>query len=199
MKQPPLPFKHFAVPAKHVAWMALANAGKFPEKKFWFYPFKTRFLRRHALPDGFDLQIITLKCWCGDGIFRGIDCQRAKKFWEPCDRCGGSGIYVTKRIPLIRWLIGDHLFHEPSPWVADHPSMEYKQTFEGLIQHQEVPERSARRAMEKLMLRYEPETFLRLWMHRWRDWRYCRVVKLKFQMRRVKQLLSFTKEDEVPF
>jgi hypothetical protein len=164
--QPPLPFKRFNVPARHVEWLALANAGNYFEKKGWFYPFKTRFLRSHALPDGFDLQIITLKCWCGDGIYRGYDDCRPQDLWERCNRCNGTGIYLKKRIPLIRWMLGNRLFHEPSTLVADSGGMKYKEIFNGLIKHSEIPERTARRAMERLFLRYEPGKFM---ICGWRD------------------------------
>ena len=181
-------------------WLTLANAGKYSEKKPWFYPFKTRFLRNHALPDGFDLQIITLQCWCGDGIFRGVDDMRPEIFWEPCMRCGGTGIYLKKRVPLIRWLVNGHLFHEPSQEFSEPKDREYKNTFHGLIRHAEVPERAARRAMEKLMLRHEPDLFYQLWLSRWRNWKYWKVQKIKWQIAHVKRLLSFAKEDDgVPF
>lgn len=199
MNQPPLPFERFTVPGRHIEWMMLANAGKFSEKKIWFYPFKTRFMREHALPDGFDLQIITLKCWCGDGIWRGIDNQIPERFWEQCGKCGGTGIYLKKRVPLIRWLLNGHLFHEPMQEFSE-PTRNYRNEFQGLIQHEEVPERAARRAMEKLMLRYEPDLFHRLWVARWREWKYWKVQKVKWQFAHVNRLLSFTKEDDgVPF
>lgn len=199
LTQPPLPFPHFSVPARTVEWLRLANAGKFSEKKLWFYPFKTRFLRAHALPDGFDLQIITLKCWCGDGIWRGIDDAPPKDRWERCMKCGGTGIYLKKRIPLIRWLLNGHLFHEPSILVTDHPRMEYRNTFDGLIGHEDVSDKVARRAMERLFLRYEPNRFYDLWLARLRDWKYWRVNKIRWQIRRVKLLMTFTKEEEIPF
>ena len=184
MNQLPLPFKNLNVPARHVEWLRVANAGNYLEKKFWFYPFKTRFLRTHALPDGFDLQIITLKCWCGDGIFRGMDYDRPERFWEPCAKCSGTGIYLKKRIPLIRWWLNGHLFHEPSQLVAGGSGMEYHTTFDGFITHPAPAggDNAARRAMERLFLRYEPGRFYDLWLARWRGLRPATRRKVTHQV-----------------
>ena len=169
MTQAILNFKNLTLPAKHIEWLALANAGDYLEKKSVFYPFKSRFCRSHGVADGQDLQVITLKCWCGDGIFRGIDNDRPRAFWEPCHKCGGTGIYLKKNIILIRWLVGGHLFHEPSTF-AYHENTPVKERFDGLIRHKEVDPKVARRCMERLLLRYEPETLKRLYIARARDW-----------------------------
>lgn len=199
MNQPPLPFEHLSVPARHVGWLQLANAGDYPERKWWFYPFKTRFCRSHGLPDGLDLQVITLKCYCGDGIFRGIDYDRPKAFWEPCHRCSGTGIYLVKNIVLIRWLIGRTIFHEPSRLILHSQHLDYRERFEGLIKHPPVDPKSSRRAMEKLMLRYEPKTFYQLWMNRWRQMRDNASMQIGWRIRHVKALLNVRGEEDVPF
>lgn len=201
-----LPFSQWNVPERHVQWLASANAGDYPEKKFWFYPFKSRFCREHGVPDGMDLQVIEKKCWCGDGIFRGIEGTRPERFWEECNRCGGSGIFETRHVVLLRWRVGDRLFHEPSDWVSHAeylPGKAYHQRFEGLIRHPEVPADTARRSMEKLMFRYEPQRWLQLWQSRWRAWQWARSQKLKrmisSQIRHVNELLARVREEEAPF
>lgn len=200
MNQPPLPFKHLTVPDRHVKLLATANAADYPERKYWFYPFKTRFCRAHALPDGLDLQVITIKCYCGDGIFRGIDYDRPMAFWERCHRCGGTGIYLVKNIVLIRWLVNGHLFHEPSRLILHTEHLDYRERFEGLIKHAAVDPKSGRRAMESLMLRYEPRTFYALWLNRWQRMKANLELQANFKFRRVRQLLSVRGEvDDVPF
>lgn len=201
-----LPFRHLHVPDKHVQWLAQANAADFDEKKFHFYPFKTRFLRSHAVSDGVDLQTIVKKCWCGDGIWRGRDDTLPRRLWEPCDRCGGTGIHATHKVVLLRWLIGGKIFHEPSGWKehAQYLSPQvYRTRFEGLIKHAPVPARTGRMAMDRLLLRYEPEVFLRLWYARWRNWQHHQALKWRWQVnnqiRHVNQLLSRRAAGEIPF
>lgn len=199
MNQLLLPFRNLRVDARHIEWLRLANAGDYPERKFWFYSFKTRFLRRHAVTDGLDLQTIVLKCWCGDGIFRGIDDNRPRKLWEKCHKCGGSGIYLTKHVVLIRWMIGGMIFHEPSNLIPHRPGNDYRNRIDGLIRHEPVSSAVGRRAMLRLFLRYEPDTFLRFHEQRWRSWLYWKGVNLRYNIRRVKLLLSRRQEDEIPF
>ncbi len=194
-----LPFQNFRVPSKHIVWLSLANAGDYYDRKFWFYPFKTRFLRRRGVTDGLDIQTITLKCWCGDGIFRGIDDQLPKDFWRACNRCSGTGIYSVKRVVLIRWLINGVIFHEPSSLITDNGSHDYKIRFDGLIKHSPVAGQVGRRAMLKLMLRYEPQMFLRYWQTQWRNWRDGKAWKIRQNIRRVKMLLTRAEHDDVPF
>lgn len=105
-------FRHLQVPAKHLEWFRLANAGDYNDRKTWFYPFKSRFLYTHALPDGFDVQVIVRKCYCGDGIFRGIDRDRPRCFWEMCHRCNGSGIHDKKPWPGIMHICRPCVHHD---------------------------------------------------------------------------------------
>lgn len=196
-----LPFKETTLPAQHVEWLRLANAAEYVEKKGWFYPFKSRFCHAHGIADGMDLQEITLKCWCGDGIYRGMDNTRPPKFWEPCNRCNGSGIYMVKKILLVRWLVGGMVFHEPSPFVY-HTGMPVKERFDGLIRHSFVTGAVGHRAMERLMLRYEPETLKRLYLFRFSNWRALRRVKLRHVFYRLNLRLRACfgqVVDDVPF
>jgi len=167
MNSPPLPFRHLQVPAKHLEWFHLANAGEYDERKAWFYPFKSRFLYTHALPDGYDLQVIVRKCYCGDGIFRGIDHDRPRCFWEMCHRCDGTGIHDKKRVYLRRWLLAGAVYHEPATIDAIGPNPTIHETFEGYIKHEAVSPKVARRAMLRLMLRYEPRTAFAYLRARW--------------------------------
>lgn len=159
MNQPPLPFPHLALPAKHLAWFQLANAGDYPEKKEWFYPLKAHILQRHALPDGYDLQIIRQPCWCGDGIWRGADYTLPEHRHELCHRCGGTGLYRLKHIVLRRWLLGVHTYHQPTDFRhhTEEPELnrDYIVIYHGLIKHETTPARTARRAMLHLLLRYQ--------------------------------------------
>jgi len=121
--------------------LQLANAGTYPGKHDWFYPFKDRFLRRHGQRDGlfYDKQIIQKICYrCGgdgryhsrcdrcryqgscwncmysdtDG-FEDFDATAARKSGR-CDRCGGSGFYMNRTVWLERWLYAGRVFHIPA-------------------------------------------------------------------------------------
>lgn len=202
MTQPVLPFKNLTVTAKHVEWLRLANAGDYSAKKGWFYPFKSRFCHAHGVADGQDLQVITLKCYCGDGIWRGTDDTLPEERWERCYKCSGTGIYLKKNILLVRWLVGGHLFHEPSPFVYHEGSTPVKERFDGLIKHEDVDPAVARRCMERLMLRYEPETLKAFYIARARDWAYWKKVGLRSHFRRLNERLRAAfglTRDDVPF
>ena len=196
-----LPLPNLVVPPRHVALMQLANAASYPERRSWFYPFKTRLLRARGLGDGLDLQVIVQKCWCGDGIWRGREDDLPQRLWQSCDKCGGTGIYATRHIVLLRWQFGTALFHEPTTLISHHSGRQYRERFDGLIQHAQVPPAAGRRAMEKLMLRYAPRSFYALWLARWRDWRDWKVIHARWRIRRVRKLMRFVPEleDEVPF
>lgn len=195
-----LPFHHLSIPERHLQWMHEANAADYPERKFWFYPFKSRFCRAHGVTDGFDLQVITLKCWCGDGIWRGMEYTVPERFWERCWRCNGTGIYMKKEIALVRWIISTHLFHEPSTFLPNPNLMRFHDRIEGLVKHDPVPATVGRRAMERLFLRYETQLFLRLWNHRWQMWKMSKGETFRMHVRHVNRLLSRKDEDQgVPF
>jgi hypothetical protein len=186
------------LPHRHIEWLALANAGVYHEKKTWFYPFKARLCRQFGVNDGHDLQIIQYKCWCGDGFYRGRYSDLPKEYWEVCQKCNGTKVYDERKVLLIRWRIDDMVFHEPAQWF---PRIPYRDTIKGLVQHDPVDPRAAERAMERLLLRYEPETFKQLWLKRWRFWRDDKYMRFRFHVRRVKRLVvpQNSNLDDVPF
>jgi hypothetical protein len=201
VKQLLLPFKRFRVPQRHIDLLAIANAADYGDDKHrWFYPFKTRFLREHALSDGYDLQTIIDRCWCGDGIFRGIEGTRPEHAWEQCFKCMGTGIYRERRITLERWSLNGHVFHEPKG--PELGSIDYKCTFNGYIthsNHRNINPRDGRRAMLKLMLRYEPASW---WRYRRAQWWFARVrwlERIGCKLYRLKCRWLPEKEMEVPF
>lgn len=190
------------MPDRHVEWLYQANAADYFERRGWFYPFKTRFLRAHAIPDGLDLQTIVKKCWCGDGIWRGAEYTVPERYWERCHKCGGTGIYLTKHIVLIRWMLRDRLFHEPSSLIVHSSQHDYRVQFDGLIKHADVPSKTGRRAMQRLMLRYAPEMFIALWKQRATEWIYWRRVHMRSGFQRLNQALrakAGLQTDDVPF
>lgn len=204
MTQLIIPFRERRISPRCVEWIRQANAGDYSDKKYIFYPLKSRLCRRFGLADGYDLQTIVLKCWCGDGIFRGSEYTLPERFWKVCNRCCGTGIYLTKHIPLIRWQVGDTLFHEPSTLVSHHSGMQYTHHFYGLIKHPAINSQAARRAMERLLLRYEPERFINLWHSRWKNWEDWNFkVRAQHMIRRVNESLRaaawIKPVDDVPF
>lgn len=199
-----LPFQETTVPARHVEWLRLANAGEYSGKKSVFYPFKSRFCHAHGVADGMDLQTITLKCWCGDGIWRGSDDRPAlpATHWERCNRCGGTGIYLRKQILLVRWIVGGAVFHEPSP-IVYRPGTVVQNRFDGLIQHPHVPSVVAMRAMERLLLRYEPDTLIALYRDRLSIWRWNQKMRVQrgfyWLNQRLRACFGKPEDDGVPF
>lgn len=154
--------------------LAVANAARggfdpvfIDWKKMHFYPFKTRLLRRHGVPDGADLQIIDLPCnRCLNGVWHSLYSERH----EICYNCGGTGVYRTDAVVLQRWLFGGRVFHEPTKrftgldvWdsermceLLDGP---WRSKIDGLVKHEPVPGAEARRAWLALLWRFEREQF----------------------------------------
>jgi hypothetical protein len=200
MNQLLLPIKTLHVPERHVEWLKQANSAEYWEKRHWFYRFKTRFLRAHALSDGLDLQTIVDKCWCGDGIWRGIEGQIPEIYWATCWKCNGTGIYRTRKIVLIRWLLNGAIFHEPSHF-NDCEWFTYKETFNGILKHGGVSEKAGRRAMIKLMLRYEPRQGYAILRYYFRRYIKDQTYATRWRSRRIiyRVRCFFVGDDEIPF
>ena len=170
MTQPPLPFPHFRpIPATHARWFHYANAAEYgQDKEYWFYPFKSRFLARRAIPDGLDMQRIKRRCRCGDGIFRGRDHTAPECYWQVCWHCSGTSIYRTDRVLLARWILNGTVYHCPVRRLE--PGEDYvlpiRDTIDGLVNHTHIPSHVGRACMSRLLLRYEPREWLR-----WQRWR----------------------------
>lgn len=180
MSQLLLPFQRFRVSAADVQCLQLANAASYARRKYWFYPFKSAFLAAHGLPDGFDVQILTLRCWCGDGIWRGYYDTVPRRYWETCYRCNGTGIYDIKRVKLHRWLLGDRLFHEPNGLVTEAEVPAAREVITGRIQHSFVSSTDGERAFAALLWRHDRPQF---WMLM-RAWRQELIARLKQAWRR---------------
>ena len=200
-----LPFPNLNIPARHARWLLLANAASYPEKHFWFYPLKSKILRDHAIMDGFDLQIITKKCWCGDGIWRGRDDTLPKVHWQQCHKCSGTGIYLEKKVLLERWLINGVILHCPSTFIPNAELHKFKETFEGLIQHPPVDEKTGRRAMQRLLLRYWRAQWIAYCQNRWRTFLWKKQNAWRAQIRHINRILRIfrntepVEDDELPF
>lgn len=155
MSQLVLPFPNLFVPEKHRLWFRMANAGQYAFKRDWFYPFKTRFLVKHAIPDGYDLQIIERLCHScfGTGIWTSEYTGREDICW----RCT-KGVYDLAHIRLTRWDLCGEIFHCPDGRILSSQTG-HRNVFHGLIKHaQTVPDSHAFRAFLRLLLRYEPLT-----------------------------------------
>lgn len=223
-----LPFSEWKrVTPTEIAWLWLANASPadfgYNDWKQWrFFPFKDRFLKRFAVPDGSDLQVLKLECRsCTKGIWH----SESGRFSDICDRCDGTGVYRIDLVILSRWILGDAVFHKPGERVrgVDEDVLEkWKVAFgyrviEGVIKHPPVHRSIGRRAFRKLLLRYEPETLLRwLWsdfkgwlrdkanrvlrpiyweIQRWDEWLYRSDSRLAADLREFLNL----KDEDVPF
>lgn len=205
MNQPALPFTHLLVPMQHVHYLRWANGGNYREKEEWFYPFKWRFLQKHALPDGVDLQIIKQKCWCGDGVFRGIDHDLPRVHWDACWKCNGSGVYRVKKIVLLRWRLRGVLFHVPSSSIdADLPALKFHETITGLVTHSGYGRSLSRHAFFKLLWLYERNTLWRMLHEQWVNWADWRERELRWKWQKLRYRLRDyfwpdDREDDIPF
>lgn len=167
-------FPQHRLPERHRHWFRLANAGDYPHKFLIFSPFKARFLRQHALPDGYDLQNIEQCCnRCDHGTWMGRDFDLPKHLWQPCNRCDGTGIYRVKHIVLQRWQLGPDLYHLPTNLhhynddAATLINPSYRSTITGRIQHATVEPRDASRALLYLLALYDRPTLMHYARHRW--------------------------------
>lgn len=176
-------------------WFRLANAGSYCDKQS-FYAFKTRFLKRFAQRDGWDLQEMPKFCYACAGSGTHLTGQS-------CHRCHGSGIYTIAHHWLERWQLGDHIYHVPihcsPPFKEQHPV----HTFSGRIQHEEVPGNVAYRCYLRLLLRHEPQAFYDHILQRIKDkWVFGRL-SLKWKLLRLREKLDLfptvEKQDDVPF
>jgi hypothetical protein len=181
---------------KDLLWFRLANAN--PDRDF--YPFKDRFLKRFATPDGFDLQVIERECWTCVGSGTGPD-------GGPCRKCGGDGVYATNKHWLKRFDLCGSIYHKPM-WECDAradnggKNPEPKNHIEGRIKHGDVDSKVARRAFYRLLLRHEPVTFYNIvtdrMLAKMSNVRANLVWKL-IRLRNKLDLFKAVPEDDVPF
>lgn len=196
---PILPFVP-EMPSKHRRWLALANAAKYRGKNAVFYPLKTRLLKRFAVRVGNDKQVIKLKCYCGDGIWRGIEGTAPSQYWETCRKCDGTGIYSTRKILLSRWQMRTgEVFHcyEGNWPLGRH--VDAVETIHGVVKHDPVDEKVGQRAFLRLLIRYEPQEWWNYHIRNWEDWMGCFGRRNRFRMRRMIALITPNREEEVPF
>lgn len=130
-----LPFPEWQISPLWGKLLAIVNSWARWENRYGgiqdhLYGLKDRILTRHAVPDGTDLQIITLHCnaCAGRGFFG----------WahrDICRKCVGSGEYARDYITLGRYRIGEHVFHIPVPHsrfrVFDGDPQHWRPTGEG--------------------------------------------------------------------
>ncbi len=178
-------------------WFYLANAGSYHDKSL-FYLFKKRFLVRFGTDDGWDSQEVPHHCWTcnGTGIF---DVSKGTNRVHDCRSCDGSGVHHTNFHWLHRYLLGGRTYHVPEPPPFLQP---VKNEITGLIAHEPVCPKAARRAFLRLLLRHEPATFyewicncarLKVSQHWWRL--RMRAVRFRNKM----DLFPAVKTDDVPF
>jgi hypothetical protein len=100
-----------------------------------FYALKDRLLQRYASYDGVDVQHIVKPCWgpgC-DGDENRFTCPGSS-----CRKCGGTGVFSERFIPLQRWNFEGRIFHRPMGETSKRPA-----TIEGHILHGDVDAHAA--------------------------------------------------------
>lgn len=108
-----LPFRQWQISPRWGALLAIVNAwarwsDRYDPIQWHIYGLKDEILTRHGVPDGTDLQIITLHCNACDG--RGYF---GFQHHETCRKCLGSRVYARDYITLGRFRIGSRVFHVP--------------------------------------------------------------------------------------
>jgi hypothetical protein len=180
-----------------LSWFYKANIGH----PTGFYPFKDRMLKRFGVMVGYDTQELEKFCWTCEGS--GWFLER-----EKCDSCGGTGIYRTTTVYLQRWELSGDVYHVPVHFFGDIPE-EFRrrgpvQEFEGLIRKLPSNEERAAavRSFRRLLIRFEPLTFLSLMKDSWvaglLSFRAGLAWKL-FRLRERMELFKIDTKDEVPF
>jgi hypothetical protein len=149
-----LPFRSKSMNKLFQRLFYLANSANYPQKYELFYPLKKQLLlQTYAISDGWDLQTIQKGCWScnGTGNYYSIG---------DCYKCGGTGIDSTNQHYLLRFKLGDRVYHTP---VYDRPEGEPNDKIDGLVRHsQKISARVGLRACLLLVLIYQPELFWRL-------------------------------------
>jgi hypothetical protein len=167
MVQPPLPFRQFRPVSDLCAlWFYYANSADYgDDKRYWFYPFKSRFLKQHAIPDGIDLQVITRHCHT---CYQGIWHSESGRYNDICWNCNGTGIFRVDRVLLSRWILNGTVYHNPIRRLEPGEEYEgFRNTLDGLVRHEKIPAHLGRRCLSLLLLRYEPKEWLR-----WQRWKF---------------------------
>lgn len=178
-------------------WFLAANVGH----PHGFYPFKERMLKRFGKMVGYDEQELDRFCWTceGSGWFTAR---------ERCEKCGGTGIYETTTVYLQRWELCGEIYHVPVRFFGDIPEEFRKRgpvkTFQGLIRHlpDDIERTAAERGFRRLLLRFEPLTFLELMKERWigRTLQFRAALAWRlFRLRERMEFFPIAKNDEVPF
>lgn len=182
--------------AKDLHWFCLANAHGGQD----FYAFKDRFLKRFGTPDGYDLQKVEKMCFRCDGS--GIYSRD-----ELCRSCDGTGIHHTNEHWLRRYNLEGRIYHKPidNGEVWHEHGFKYpepRDIIEGLIRHDSVDSKVARRAFYRLLIRHEPITFYNIITDRILTGFNGYRTKLVWKLIRLRNRLDLFKaipEDDVPF
>lgn len=174
--QLPLPFSDWQQPTvRHAELLRLANAAEEVDgwsafadympwrarwKRVYFYPWKDEFLRRFAVPDGMDLQILKLACHGCDGT--GIWHSECGWHSDRCNRCWGTGVFRRDAVWLSRWNLHGLTFHIPEDrerevgpdWILEKQAVA-RSVISGLVKHAKVDPAAGRRAFLRLLWIYD--------------------------------------------
>ena len=182
-----LPFRQWRISRHWGTLLAVVNqwAGGLSgwyDERWHIYRLKDRILSRHGVPDGTDLQILTLHCRaCHGSGYHGPPWRR-----DGCWTCGATGLYAHDYITLQRFRLGGRIFHAPigtrirvfgdgRDEVEPPETDRHREIIRGHIRHDAAFGRRWRWASLMLLtLRFHPAkapAMLHLWAHvRWVDY-----------------------------
>lgn len=227
-RQTVLPFREWKVSPRWGQLLAIVNAwagrtSSYEAAKFSIYRLKDVILTRHGVPDGTDLQIITLYCRaCHGAGWHGPQWRR-----EGCWTCWGSGVYARDYIILARYRIGDRVFHIPNGasrfrvmdrehYTHWRPTGEgHVNVIQGIVAHEPISPRWRWLAFLALALRFAPKhsgLVVSLWsheqrraVHAWWRWGGGAVWRYRCEAAWTGRPVNWSKDseavtaDEVPF
>ena len=190
---------------QHQLWIANATPHYF-EKRGVFYPLKDKLLKRFGESDGWDLQVIVKDCW---------DCEGTGKadWWyeegdDDCESCYGTGEYSRREYCLLRYRLGDRIYHRPVDICEANelniavPS-EKRSVISGRITHgsYDLSPLDGERALKWMLLRYQPKTLIAMvWRNNRPRWIGRLIRKCDRWVENVLiQRFNLQKHDDIPF
>lgn len=157
--------------------------------------------------DGLDLQTITKRCHCGDGLYRGY--PHSKERPTMCYRCNGSGIYDTREIILYRYLYRDQLWHIPTTYTDWHITEGLRSMvrnhIRGYVRHGYTPGWKGIWATLYLLAWFDRRNLRPFWCLSFNEWWFWKKRKFRWKIETVRSYFSRLlkikdkENDEIPF
>ena len=183
--------------------LLIANRGAraLGEQTQSFYKLKTELLKRFAVLDGWDHQLVVKICWnCNGTGEEPYELDYINDEPVTCNRCYGDGEYKRVEWCLLRYRLGQAIFHCPVP-ISEAPAGSPRTQVGYLRSDQSsVRPEEATAAYLCLLLRYRPKMLLEMFLKEVRLRLASVIDRIVSQFRRSKpQPLMIEEYDDIPF